>query len=134
MAKKKAAPKPQPLLEDAPASVPAPLKPGEFAEADIKLFHSLNERRLHLEREAKNIAAEYKPIKDRLFAALTVRAARGERAVIEHGFLLNLKEIVGKVAWKEKYIEIAGAAKALELQESCPKITYIEVKALAQPA
>lgn len=101
----------------------------------LSRYWDLDERRRQLEREARQLKQELDILEAEISAAL--RAA-GKTQLRRGQYLAMLVDYRAAPRWKEEFIRLAGADKAVEIALNCPvvqrlQVTSLEVSHVEQP-
>lgn len=109
-------------------------KPGDAApyvtKSEIEEYLAYEEERKSLERQAAALENKAAPLKTRFVKFVECQGGKA-RTVLRSGFVLSIKERAGRVAWKDKYVELTSVEASEVLIANCPPSTYLDVQRAA---
>ena len=98
-----------------------------FSKAELAEYFELEERRLSLQRQAKDLAALQEKLEEN-FRAYVESDGGTERALMRCGYRLAINTKPGSVRWKNEFVRVAGSGAAEELIAAAPTMDVLVIE------
>lgn len=99
----------------------------KLTKAEIDRYFALENERLRVAREAKDIKAQQDAIYDKMFEAVLAKGGEA-RTLVTCGYRLAINQKNGTVEWKKEFVRLAGSEAAEALISAAPKKDELHVE------